>query len=366
MKKFVISSEDLRPALKRLTMAVASNPALPLLSNIYCKVGKDEIEFITSDLELTIMYRCPVVSEGAPFEMLLPFDFTSKATSFMHNDIHVEFPSARKARIVDTPDVYDISLDKLDEYPNIPATPKKNSISLDEKFLQLLKIAMTTTAPAGPDKKEDVMSNVLLDLNKKESCVVSTDRYSLFKHTIDAGLSDHQQFLFSHKIAKALVGLGAGELSWTEKHTAFRTDKITIIATNKDMKYVDYKAALNKDTSANLVVDRLVIIDKLQKACLSSSETKQTTVYLKKDPGVVHFEVYDEEKERKIQLDFPAEYTGDVDTISFNAEKLLNAMEQLNVEKVKFHIEHANKPVLISTEQDPGYTGLIIPLKINN
>lgn len=43
MKKFVISSNDLKPALKKLGLAINEKSVLPVTKNILCKVGADNI-----------------------------------------------------------------------------------------------------------------------------------------------------------------------------------------------------------------------------------------------------------------------------------------------------------------------------------
>ena len=134
MKKFVISSNDLKPAIKKLALAINEKSVLPVTKNILCKVTAGEVHMIATDLEITISYNCPAqMVEGAPFELMLPFDFLSKVLTVVKNEpILIEHPSARKARLVCSEDKYELnSLEKFEDYPAIPAIPKKNKLQLD-------------------------------------------------------------------------------------------------------------------------------------------------------------------------------------------------------------------------------------------
>jgi DNA polymerase-3 subunit beta len=366
MKKLVISSDLLKQAFHKLGQAVNNKSVLPALKNVYCKVEKKEVEFVTTDTELTISYKCEIESEGAPFELLLPYDFVNRSIAYMHASVTIEHPSARKARILCLSDLYELdSLDKLDEFPNVPALPKKNMVVMDEKFLPMLATAILTTKkddPAAPS----AFSHALLELNKKESCLVSADGPVLYKHIIHAKVEEPEKLLLSQKVSKALEGLGLVQVSWNQNHIGFLHENIMVIATQSDLKYVDYKKVLNGGCVANLSVERSILVEALQKACLSSSQTKQTNIFLKKQEGQVHFEIDDPDYSRKITVDFPATYTGEVEQISVNAKKMLTAMQQIDVQSVRLHIEAADKAVLISSEEDAEYSGLIMPLKINN
>jgi len=109
-------------------------------------------------------------------------------------------------------------------------------------------------------------------------------------------------------------------------------------------------------------------VETLQRCCLNSSSEKFTLLQLT-DPGVVRFIADDTDYCRKIQVDIPGTYTGGkkpVAQLAINAEKLLTVLSQLDCSRVNLHIHQANKAILITTEDVPGYKGLIMPICISN
>lgn len=366
MKKFVISSEALRPALKRLSQAVSTSTVLPVLKNIYFKVAKDEVEMITTDTELTISYKCPADTEGEPFDLLIPFDFLNKIVALIKSaPITVQHPSARKAWILGTNDKYELSgLDDLALFPKHPSIPKKNSLGLTKGFVGLLSHAMHTAAKG--ELKFPALLNACLDIEPSGVTLVSTDTQVLYRYKLPINLcGGPDQLLLTPKIATALEGLEEIDLLWHDSQLAFRSRNVTIWATRNEGKFPNYKAIVPNHLP-NLELNRAVFIDALNKACLSSSVIKSTTIHLKNSPGTVHFEIDDPDYNRKIQVDFAGSYSGEADSIVIDAKKMLTMMKQVDVESIRLHIAHPTKAVLVSSEEDESYLGLIMPLKINN
>lgn len=358
MKKFIIAADTLKKALSKLGQAVASKPTLPILGNILVKVNKDEVILITTDLELTILYTCTCESQGS-FEMLIPFDFLNRIMGMSKNQpMSIEL-KGKMATITGEYDEYEIgSLDKVADFPDLPTIPKKNFISINGAFVTVLGRSMMTVSK---EELRPAMQKTCLDITDKGMTMVSTDAYTLFTHAFEVTSTAPDQLLISPKIAKALEGFSTTEIHWHTKHIAFKTEGIVVIATRHEDKYPDYKVVI-PSYDGNLLLDRQHLIDALRRCCLSTNTTRETKIILKKSGGTIHFEAVDIDLNRKIQADISGVYEGEVESISVNARKLLTLMEQVDYEKVHLAIHSPGKPVLIRSENDKDYLGLIIPL----
>lgn len=368
MKKIIISSDILSSVLEKLALAVNPNHVLPALANMQCKVTKNEIELIASDLELTISVKCDAETSGEPFDFLLPVGYLKQVLSKADSaPVEIEHPSTRKAKIIchrdreeGEPDVYELnSLDRFDDFPKMPSVPKGNTLVLDQDFIGLLTKAMHTCSK---DEMRPSMTRACLDIKPTGIELVSTDTHCLYLHKIPGKGVKDEQIHFSQKLAKALKGLETLETSWTDKTVCFKSGRTTIWCTRFQDKYPDYKVVI-PNNEPNLTVDREKLINLLNKACLSSLHNKATLFNLKEVPGVLHSVTDDPEYERKIRLSVPCEYTGDTADVLLNAKKLQILMDQVDVEQVKLHIYHPTKAVLISSDEDKDYLGLIMPIK---
>ena len=70
--EFIISSEKLITALNKVKPAVSNNPVVPIVENVICKVKDKEIQFISTDLQRSIITSVECESKFN-FEFLLPF-----------------------------------------------------------------------------------------------------------------------------------------------------------------------------------------------------------------------------------------------------------------------------------------------------
>ena len=361
MKKFSLSSDEMKKAFKKLGQAVNANTVLPVLKSIYCKVNGNELEMIASDLEITISYKCQVqTDEKEPFELLLPFDYLNKIVSVIGNmPITIELRSATKAKLLCEDDVYEINnLDKAIDFPKLPETPKKNSIVLDKNFIDIISKAMLT---ASKDEARPSMTRSLVDIKENESFVVSTDANHLFRHKLDIQSTKAEAIQFSKKMSKAIEGMTEINLSWTKDKVALRNEIITVWCKLYDDRYPDYNVVI-PTYGPNLEIKKSDVEAMLNKALIAGNSTGQVVLHLKKAIGYVVWESADDDNGKKNTGKVPGDYSGVVETISVNAKKMLTMMDQVDAENLRLHIHDAKKAVLVSTEEDPNYLGLIMPL----
>lgn len=363
MKQIILSSGDLQKAVGKLSLAVNSKTILPALKNIYCRVTKDTMEMITSDQEITIAYRVTAQTTGQPFEMLIPFDFIRDLSPELDGQISIQLISARQAKMITETDVFELnSLDKINEFPEVPSVPKKNSLQLGDDFVPNLKKVMHACGKENAEKIPHALSMAVLDMSGDDVNLVATDTQMLIRKTLEIKSGVTDQILFNTKITGAINKMGAMEMSWSMKQVAFKNETITVWAQRMEEKYPNYKAIIPR-FQRNLLADTDKIKSALRKACLSSNPTKRTLFDLLNTPGVVTLEADDVNTGRKITSQLASTYSGETGSIAMHAGKLLSVLEQMEVKQVWLHIDSPTKAVMITSEEDPEFLGMIIPFK---
>lgn len=364
MKKFIIASDQLKPALKKLGQAIDAKGVLPITKNILCKVGDNSVELIATDTEITISIVCPAETNKQPaFELLLPFNYLADIVALSpHAPFEIQHPSVRKALIICDQEEYAInSLEKLDDFPKLPKLIK-GKFAFGNDVVDTLTKALLTVSK---DDLRPSMTRVLMDLDK-ESVLVSTDAATLFRQGISCEVSEPEQLQFSAKMIKSMHGMTDPELAWDKKMVCIKDDNTTIWCTRFTDQYPDYKAVIPamEEYEPNLEISKEALEDALNKCCISSIGTKQTTIHLLEEKGVIKFTSDDPDMGRKNQVKKSADYTGSIEVVAVNAGKMLNMLNQVEADTVKLHIHSKTKAILISTEENPDYLGLIMPLLV--
>lgn len=363
MKKFIISTDRLKPILNKLAQAISKNSTLPILTNLYCKIGTNEVVFITSDLELTMLYKSEAETTGGKFEMLIPFDFFKKMVGLTKSaPLEIEL-KGRKGIIHGVNDVYELgTLDKPEDFPILPEMPKQNFISMNGTFIPWLNKALIAVSS---DDTRPAMQKICLDIMDNGMTMVATDAHILFTRSFEVESKTSEQLLISPKIAKALDGFTTTSIYWKKTHIGFQCDDITIIATRHEDKYPNYKAII-PSFETNLLVDKDDLERALEKCNLNSDPLKLTILFLKKTKGTLSFESFDLNLNRKIDVDIPGSYTGDVETVSISSGKLLSLLSQVDYDKVRLAIQFKDKAILLTADNDKDYMGLIMPIDTEN
>lgn len=358
MKRLIISTDALKPALSKLGQVIPDKPALPALSNIFFRARKGEVELITSDLELTISYVCSCECVE-PFEMLIPFDYLKKVVSRSASEpLQIILHDSNKGAIKGETDNYQIGvLDNVADFPKIPDVPKKNVFTLDASFMSWLDRGMATVSK---DNARPSMTKALLEFGPAGITIVSTDAHSLFRHFFPMEIAATEQILISPKIAKALQDFEKTTLCWNAKHVALKADNITLIATRHNDKYPDYKVVI-PNHGPNLELSRLSLMAGLKKAEISNSE-RVSFQFSKTGSPRFSIMATDEDLGRMSENSVEGKYTGSTEEISFAPHLLLTLLNQIPFDEIRMHIDKSGRAALISAEEDANYLGMIMPI----
>lgn len=357
MKSFIIQNDLFKKVIKKTGLAISKKPTVPAITNLLCRVKPGEATFIATDLELTILYtiECKSTEE---FEFMLPFDFLTKIIALHTGEPMTIELKGSNVLLKGATDVYEISkVTKVKDFPAIPEINQPETVAVDSNMIGLLAKAIDTVSD---DTKRPAMQKICFELAPGQVTIASTDATVLFTFKMPADCNVTQSLLISTKIARALEGLTSAQLAWNENHIVFKGDHITIIATKSVERYPDYRRLIPA-FQPNITVSRQRLIDALIKTCITSNELKQTVLHLMKGQDKILLESEDKDLKAKITAEVPGQYTGQVDQITVDAKGFIALLNQVGYETIRLHIEQPSKPVLVTTDGDQNYLGLIVP-----
>ncbi len=357
MKKLIISSDLLKKALVYLGHAVNANTVLPILKNLYCRVTPMQIEFIATNMEITIFYRMECQSQET-FDFLISFDFLSKIVA-LNNNCPIEIIAGKVIKINGPNDKYEIKVgEKLDQFPKLPELPKKKSFEIDNLVMHSLTVAIATCGKPEPKPK---FAFVLMELTDGKVTIASTDgSYMVYsKEFALAEQKDTEDLLISQSVIKVLKGAIKARVYYHSQTIGFETDGLTIIANRTEEKYVNFRVVLPKEWPGNLKVKKSQLLEALGKCSLSSDLLHTTAINLE-TADTIKFTAVDQFV--NINVAIPGQYNGAVTSTSINSEKLLRVLSQIDHEDIELAIHKADKQILLTAGDDPGYTGMIMPI----
>lgn len=358
MKKLIISSAILKVALAKLGQAINAKSTLLILTNLFCKVTPGQIELIATNLEITIFYRLECESKES-FEFLIPFEEFNRIVAF-YKDCPLIIESGKVIKIKGNDDVFDIKMgEKIETFPKLQELPKKNGFEISTDILHCLHTALTTT---GKSDGNPIFANVLVDLSDGKITVASTNgSHVVFSKEFESENKEVQELLLSQKVIKVLEGSEKVNIVYHQKAIGFVTEKITIINTRTEQKYVNFRAIFPQDWPANLTIEKTVLLEALSKCSVVSDMLHKASVSFesKKD---IRFTAEDEIL--NVNVSVPGVYTGKVKETAVNTEMLAKLLHQIEHDEIELAIHDSKRAIILTLKEDPGYKALLMPIAV--
>lgn len=371
MKKIItIPASPLMEVLKKVKEVISKHPTITTLSNILIKVRRTDIEIIATDLMVTIQAVIDVKNDGEfGYNYLLPFDYLYNIGTLINGlDLTVEIDTIEKkvdgkkvkitnAILTTFSDVFkQDDLDNPDDFPALPEFPQENSVGIGGDFIPWLNKAIDTVSS---DNTNPAMQKIFVGVANEGLCMASTNAHVVFEKSFKAESQQTTDLLVNTKIAKALKGFKETSISWSETHIAFVSNGITMIGTIQAEKFPNYKGVFPLDPPANLRLSLAELTGVMDKAALTK---KPATIFLKREIGHIVVESNDEIYNRKVTVRIGADYSGDCEQIIVDPEKMLLLLGQIEYTTITLSITGPDKPIIITSESDPTYRSLTMPL----
>jgi len=130
-----------------------------------------------------------------------------------------------------------------------------------------------------------------------------------------------------------------------------------------DGKFPDYMVAIPEDKNSNLaIVNRKSLLDVMKRCNLNSTELYQG---VKLTTGTDYLEMASVnpdlgDVEEKIEI----KYDGKPIEMVFNPKYFIDALQTMDSDIIFLNIKDQTSPYLITGEQDEGFLGLIIPMRV--
>jgi DNA polymerase-3 subunit beta len=253
------------------------------------------------------------------------------------------------------------------DYPRISlGTEQLQTLSLPQRDLRkLFKLAEFAMA------QQDIryyLNGMLLVVDKGTLQAVATDGHRLSWASLAVpGDFARQEVILPRKTVLELGKLLTdGEEPVTidilANQVRFRFENIELVSKVVDGKFPDFNRVIPVGHTKMVELDRMLALAALQRAAILSNEKfRGVRVVLATDlMKIVCTNSEQEEAEEELEID----YKGDPLDIGFNITYLLDALQNVNVDKVRFAFGDANSSALVTMPDRDDYKYVVMPMRI--
>lgn len=370
--QFNIDRETFLNALFKVQGIVEKKHTIPILSNVHMETTDDNLIISATDLEVGLKscYSCEVKSSGKVtvsakkiFEIIKEFPNENICVKLKDNN-WLEI-SCKKALF----NLVGLSPDEFPKFPEI-----NNDFFEMESFLLQEMIENTIFSVSNDETKFNLtgifIKSELID-NINHINFVSTDghRLSLVKKQLDQNLSDRFKAGFilpkkglielkkiienQNKVIK--IGINDNLFSLIENKTTFVMRMI-------DGDFPDYRKVIPEKTNNVAVINVKDFNHALRRISVLSNE-KSKGVKINFSKNIINITSSNTELgDAKEEMDIS--YNGNDISIGFNAKYLLDILNVIKSENLKFYLKDNISPGMITPEDDMNFLSVIMPMRL--
>ncbi len=348
--------------------AVEKRQTLPVLANLLMKVEKDSLVVTATDLEIEISVNIPLEGEYSEGSLTVPARKLIDICKSFSSDSQITIEQQEdRIKVACGRSRFSLSTIPAQEFPNIDETISKTKININSLILKGI-FDKTQFAMAQQDVRY-YLNGMLLELNKNSLFSVATDghRLALSKILLEQNFDELTQAIIPRKgileVSKILSSLDdVCLLELSNNHIKITLGQFTFISKLIDGRFPDYEKVLPKNATRSMVCEKEKLRDAFSRASILCNEKfRGVRLTLETNKLIIHANNPDQE-EAEIELD--VDYTDESMEIGFNVSYLLDALNTIKSQSVRFNFGDTSSSLLIESTESDDSVYVVMPMRL--
>jgi DNA polymerase III subunit beta len=362
------AQEKVLGAFQSVCGIVEKKHTVAILANVLIRKKKSSIELISNDLEMQIQTDSDLGGDIG--------DFITSVNARKIIDILRVLPAEQTVSISEKESKITLQSGKSkfilqtlpgDNFPLIKESEQWGEyFSIPQKTLKML-INQVHFAMAVHDIRY-YLNGILFVAEKNKLSIIATDghRLALAETTLNVEIPKQEVIIPRKTVIELMRLLKDNEetigICFATNQAKFNFDNISFITKLIEGNFPDYNRVIPKGNKNSIILDRNDFLLSLQRSAVLATE-KFKGVRINIETGSLQIDSVNSEQEEAIEK-FEIDYTGDSVEIGFNVVYLLDALSNMDAEKINFEFLDNNTTVLITTAELPGFKYIVMPMRI--
>ncbi|MCW8875654.1 MAG: DNA polymerase III subunit beta [Kangiellaceae bacterium] len=367
--KFTVSKEDLLAPLQLVSGAVEKRQTLPVLANLLLKIENGLLTVTATDLEIEMTTKLKLEGEYLEGDITVParklVDICKSLSGNHPIDIVLE---ESRLKLSSGKSRFSLSTIAAQEFPNIEEAVFNLGFEIETAQLKEL-FDKTQFAMAHQDVRY-YLNGMLLEVNNSNIVSVATDghRLALSKTQLDQPVSEElvQAIIPRKGIIEAGKLLstsdGSCKLELSTNHIRISLGEFVFTSKLIDGRFPDYDKVLPRNAQRLMVATKDTLKDAFSRASILCNE-KFRGVRLNLVNNQLSIHANNPEQE-EAQIDVDVDYSEEELEIGFNVGYLLDALNAIKSENVRFNLGDSNSSVLIENADSGDSLYVVMPMRL--
>ncbi|MDR0881930.1 MAG: DNA polymerase III subunit beta [Candidatus Adiutrix sp.] len=370
-----IKKEDLARGLGQASAIAEKRSTMPILSNILLETGENELKLTATDLEISFQGSYPA-EVAEPGRLTVPARKLNELVRLL-NDDEVSLSETPNFSLGLSAGQFETQMYGLSpaDFPDMPVVDEIKYIDIEGPALA--GVIDKTIFSVAQEEARYNLSGIYVEKVETEGApflrLVSTDGHRLNMAGLTtpdmAGLELTKGVLVSKKglaelkrLAENSETLQLGVPETPANSLVARTPVSILVIRLLEGRFPDYNLVLPKGNDKHLLVDRKALLDVLKRISTMISDDYKAVKFSLSQSQLTITSMTPElgKAEEKLAV----EYDGPDLAAGFNPRFFIEALTPLAGSRVKISFFDSEKPALLTSAEDPGYTGVIMSMKI--
>lgn len=385
--KIIVDRDQLWQGIDTVIDAVASKPALPILSNILLTAAGDQLTLSATDLDLSI--RTAVgAAVREPGSITVPArTFAGIAREWPASQLSIEVQdnrlllSGKLGAIEGSEGVYSLAGISPEEFPEMPASIEGLKVDFDNveeaeaEALFVGAMLNKTSFAVSRDETRPVLNGVLWAIDGDGMTMVATDgyRFARNRHLLDLKAQVGEkpgEVILPPQASAYLVKVLGGQrrihrLTLGASQILFDLGSTQVLSRVIEGPYVNYEPVIPRQNDKILRISKEMLLPAVRRvSILSSTHTHQVRMRIRKNQ--VELSAASPEIGGEAREIIPAVYSQDELDVGYNANYLMEILRKIDSDEVIFELHNAVTAALVrpgKQDQAEDYFCLLMPLR---
>lgn len=363
--------DTLLKPLQTVTGIVERRQTLPILSNVLIQQDKENISFLTTDLEIQIKTTAAKDSSSEQnfsltvsakkLQDILRSLSSDAEVMLTKQDDHLQVKSGKSA--------FNLQILPAEDFPEV-IEDAKSDISITLKQNELKKLLHHVQFAVAQQDIRYYLNGLLLLIEDKHLISVGTDGHRLAYIATDLDTTQKkQEVILPRKAVFELSKLlndseDPVNIEYFQNKVRFSFSGIILTSKIIDGKFPDYNRVIPTKNTKLFEIGRLTFLQALQRVSILSNQSEKfrgVRLIVSKDNLCI---ICKNNEQEEAQEELEVKYDNESVDISLNITYLLDLLNNVNSETVQCAFENANSSVLITVPGNKEFKYIVMPMRI--
>lgn len=365
--QFTIEKRTLSEAVGNLQRAVSTKTSIPALEGILIRTGEEKITLSAYDLEIGMQTELPAVITEPGAIILTAKLFSEIVRKSPAEDLTVETDDRFTATITSGVSCFTIIGMNPAEFLEFPKITDAETVRIPSNVLKSM-IRQTLFAVADSNAKP-IHQGSLFKIEDNMLDVVSVDGYRLALRREAIQFSGSIDFVVPGKTLSEVLKLlhdddSIVEIFPSRRHILFKIANYTVLSALLEGEFLDYKAALPKDSKTEAIVSTRTLIDSVERVSLLITDRLKSPVRCVFSADTIKLLCATTMGRANDQIE--AKINGEPIEIGFNNKYLLDALRAAESDEVRMQLGGPISPMLILPKEGDAFSFLVLPVRLRS